>query len=167
LDADSDVEVHHRAAVLERAIRFAEAVARGGSAKGENGTEAYNTGCWASGFAPNPAAYQAAFAASSAAHCADQATSSSIFPDAAEMTSESAAEAALLLDSYLPYLNKVGRFVNRNPAVEDFQTLLGMDLGVWPDLGAPIDPFALGPLWPEGEPDWFRERPDGFDVERN
>jgi hypothetical protein len=42
----------------------------------------------------------------------------------------------------------------------DLQTLLGLDLGDFPNLGQRIDPGPdgpLGPLWPERKPDWYEE----------
>jgi hypothetical protein len=40
---------------------------------------------------------------------------------------------------------------------EDHRKLRVTDLGAFPDLGDPIDSSELGPLWPDGEPDWYRE----------
>jgi hypothetical protein len=42
----------------------------------------------------------------------------------------------------------------------DLQTLLGLNLGDFPNLGQKIDPGPDGPLgalWPEREPDWYQE----------
>jgi hypothetical protein len=42
----------------------------------------------------------------------------------------------------------------------DLQTLLGLHLGDFPNLGQKIDPGLdgpLGPLWPEREPDSYQE----------
>ncbi|HEY2155075.1 MAG TPA: hypothetical protein VGH33_05565 [Isosphaeraceae bacterium] len=35
-------------------------------------------------------------------------------------------------------------------ALNDYEKLLGLDLGEYPDLGEPVDPSALGPLGPLG-----------------
>ena len=43
----------------------------------------------------------------------------------------------------------------------DYDRLLSLNLGTYPELGHPIDPTAtgpLGPLWPEGPPEWYPAR---------
>lgn len=40
----------------------------------------------------------------------------------------------------------------------DYDRLLSLNLGIYPELGLPIDPTEngpLGPLWPEGPPTWY------------
>lgn len=40
----------------------------------------------------------------------------------------------------------------------DYQKLLSLDLGTYPELGNPIDPSVdglLGPFWPDGAPQWY------------
>ena len=42
----------------------------------------------------------------------------------------------------------------------DYDRLLELNLGDYPDLGDPIDPTETGPLgalWPEGAPEWFTD----------
>jgi len=50
----------------------------------------------------------------------------------------------------------------------DLQTLLGLNLGNFPNLGQKIDPCPdgpLGPLWLEREPDWYQEAFEGMKIE--
>jgi hypothetical protein len=42
----------------------------------------------------------------------------------------------------------------------DYDRLRELNLGVYPELGQPIDPMEngpLGPLWPKGPPEWFAQ----------
>jgi hypothetical protein len=51
-------------------------------------------------------------------------------------------------------------------AVSDFNGLLALNLGQPLTLGQPIDPSEtgpLGPLWPDGSPDWYRHPPKRTD----
>lgn len=46
----------------------------------------------------------------------------------------------------------------RTGVLADFQALRSFQLGSFPELGPPIDPSEagpLGPLWPDGEPEWY------------
>jgi hypothetical protein len=141
------------AAVIEEAIRFAEAVARGGPATGQNGSDATAFSVQTFG-----TAVAAAGTAALAAHCADQATCADIFPDAAEKTAEFASEAGIFSSGCFPYLTANGRLVENNPASEDFRRLIELRLGTFPERGEPVDPSEQGPLgllWPEGAPVWW------------
>ncbi len=43
---------------------------------------------------------------------------------------------------------------------EDYRRILELKAGHFPKRGEPIDPREdgpLGPLWPDGEPEWLRE----------
>lgn len=46
----------------------------------------------------------------------------------------------------------------------DYEKLLELTGDVAGEMGDPIDMESLGPLWPDGEPEWFRERPGNADL---
>jgi hypothetical protein len=87
-------------------------------------------------------------AADAACAAAEAAFITASYADAAD-----AADAASLI------VASIADSAQAQAARADFIHLLGLGLGLSQEFGQPIDPSEsgpLGPLWPKGEPEWFR-----------
>lgn len=77
------------------------------------------------------------------------------FPHLAEVTADLAAR-----DAFTAALEAVGAAGHTDHftkgAVEDYEKLLRLDLGRYPEAGQPIDPSSRGPLGPLGAEDFLR-----------
>src|SRR5262249_36273869 len=118
------------------------------------------------------AAFHAATAAFQAVYCAYEATwggSEGVAERCQAVAYEAAAagahaaQAACALDLPLSVAiaaNRLGAAAFARAMARDYQKLVDRKLGKFPERGEAIDPSEtgpLGPLWPEGEPDWYRE----------
>jgi hypothetical protein len=114
--------------------------------------QAYAAACAAAHAATinaNIAASSAAFAVDSVAYASVLAAVLAASADISDITAAYIARAAAFytVDS-----------ADSNAARSDFDALLSMNLGELPEFGPPIDPSEdgpLGPLWPDGVPEWF------------
>jgi hypothetical protein len=100
------------------------------------------------------AAARAAARAAADAWAADaaEATDAAWAADAAEAAAAAAADAA------------AARAATRTATSSDLDRLIALNLGQPGTLGAPIDPSEagpLGPLWPQGVPEWYTEAATG------
>lgn len=107
--------------------------------------QTYPAACAAGG-----AAADAYGAASAAARAAVDGTYTRAVVSAAGDANAAAARAAAYDDAEI------------DASTLDLATLKRLELGSFPELGRPIDPGEggpLGPLWPNGAPEWFDVRP--------
>ncbi len=102
------------------------------------------------------AAYDAADAqihiASSAAACAAAACEAANTAEDAAPAFDAACAANYAMSASGDHADEFAE-----AACSDYERLLEADQGIWPDLGDPIDPSEdgpLGPLWPDGPPNW-------------
>ncbi len=104
-------------------------------------------------------AANAAYAATNAAIAADSAAES--LASAAAIAAESAAESAAARAATTTSDRAAAANAATNAAIaaakSDYRKLLALGPEPAPALGEPIDFEALGPLWPEGEPEWFEK----------
>ncbi len=161
---------------LDRAIEVAEMVAASAVVPGTAvATAARDARVAANG--GTTAAGAAATSASSAARAAEGATKAATAAAGAAPTTATAAEAAEAASSSaeagraaeataaaaeIAYLYAVDAAGVAAAAEADYVKLLRLNLGKYPDLGDPVDPSEsgpLGPLWPDGEPEWLRSAP--------
>jgi hypothetical protein len=140
----------HKHEAVERAIALAEQFAGGISVKPHAGraADAAREVARAAWTAQDITASRAADAATYAAQAAGAHTAAGRVAEAAFYAYSDAAAAA----------NAAGaRDAFFAASVRDLAKLARLKLGAFPELGAPIDPSesgALGPLWPEGQPEW-------------
>lgn len=125
----------------------------------------------ASADAPAVSADKAAFkiaaavarAAAHAARVVDEANSANadvVADRAAWQVADRAADAARAAEAARSAVDKGSLEIIYEP---DLAALTRLNLGQFPELGDPIDPSEsgpLGPLWPDGEPAWYREAND-------
>jgi hypothetical protein len=141
---------HHKREAVERAIALAEQFAGGIPVKPHAGRAAdaareVAEAAWA---AQDTTASRAADAATYAAQAADADTDAGKVARAAfygYSDAAAAAHAAGARDAFLA------------ASVRDLAKLARLKLGAFPELGTSIDPSEsgpLGPLWPEGQPQW-------------
>jgi hypothetical protein len=151
---------------VDRAIELAESLAT--DRPGDGTAFASNVANFASNVAnragtdaPDRAATAAAFAAGDAAFAAAAAAGPSIVD--ARRAARAGADAADKCAAAGRAAARAGvdaadRYAAR-AADDDYGKLLRLNLGKYPDLGQPVDPSEsgpLGPLWPDGEPEWLR-----------
>jgi hypothetical protein len=94
------------------------------------------------------AAASAEAASASAEAAADRIPATAL--EAADRAADAALSAAARATDELTTI--------RTAVAADYERLIQLRLGNHPDLGDPVDPSEsgpLGPLWPDGEPEWF------------
>jgi hypothetical protein len=162
---------------IEGAIRAAEQFAKGevnaiGSAA-KAAAEAASHAAYAPYYAATNADHFAANAARAAAEAASHAAYAAYFANAANATAHAHADdhAALEADTYAANAayaadaadaRAVGTVILINALATDIDRLLALNLGKRGTKGQAIDPSEagpLGPLWPEGKPEWYRNPP--------
>jgi hypothetical protein len=144
---------------IEHAIVVAEQIASGVTVKDADAKAAAKAAAWAANDAANASAaadcpFTAVYAAKAAAYSA---------VEAADRSPAGAAVAADEAVTYISYAEESAGFEPRidtdRAMVEDLRRLAALDLGEPQTLRREIDAAPtgpLGPLWPEGEPEWFR-----------
>lgn len=144
---------------IEHAIVVAEQIASGVTVKDDDAKAAAKAAAWAAHAASNAAA--AADCPSTAVSAAQAAAYAAV--EAADCSPAGAAESADAAVAYVSYADESAGFSPESDTeramVEDLRRLAALRLGEPQTLGREIDTTptgALGPLWPDGEPEWFR-----------
>jgi hypothetical protein len=145
---------------VERAIRVAEEFARGNQVSPHTGRAAADaaravaTDAWA---AKDTAA---SYAANAACYAANAAAAYTVTAGRDGATKVAGAAVYAYTDAAASARAGDARVAFDAASVSDLGKLARLKLGLFPELGAPIDPSEsgpLGPLWPEGKPGWWQD----------
>jgi hypothetical protein len=143
---------------IDRALASAEAFAKGAADAGANAARADARAADAGADAvARSAARSAARAWTAAARAAARADAAADAADAADWAATAAAAADWAA-------NAAARGAARAAASSDLDRLIALNPGEPDAQGAPIDPSEagpLGPLWPQGVPEWYTEAATG------
>jgi hypothetical protein len=144
---------------IEHAIVVAEQLASGINVKDDDAKAAAKAAAWAANDAANAAAR--ADCRATTLYAAQAAAYSAV--EAADRSPASAAESADEAVTCVSYADEFAGFAPESDTeramFEDLRRLADLDLGDPQTLGSEIDATPsgpLGPLWPQGEPEWFR-----------
>ena len=153
---------------IDRALASAEAFAKGAAAARAADTRAAARAADARAADAARTATRAADAAwADAARAADAAWATAAWATARAADADAVAAAAAAAD-WAAYAaaaadwaaNAAARAAARAAAASDLERLSALNPGEPDPLGAPIDPSEagpLGPLWPQGVPEWYTE----------